>query len=154
MAAPTTKRNAATHGHTGRRWIGSARAWYTRGGGGGPGGDAPPPRGAVIVAAAARPGPGPARPLSGAGPPGARARDAEIGHLHAAFRVDEHVVRLDVAMHDPVAMREAQRGEDLSRVLDRDVQRSGTARDDQLFERPAVEVLHRDVIRALRLAAV
>ena len=38
-------------------------------------------------------------------------------------RVDEDVVRLDVAMDDPVPVREAQRREDLARVLDRDVDR-------------------------------
>ena len=84
----------------------------------------------------------------------ARARDAEVRHLHATLAVDEHVVRLDVAVDDPVPVREAERREDLPRVLDRDVDRRRAARDDQLLERPPVEVLHRDVVRALGLAAV
>ena len=71
-----------------------------------------------------------------------------------AVRVDEHVVRLDVAVDDAVAMREPQRGEDLPRVVDRDRDRRRPARDDQLLQRAAVEVLHRDVVRPLRLAAV
>src|SRR2546421_13044043 len=32
--------------------------------------------------------------------------------------------------------------------------RRGTTRDDELLQRAAVQVLHRDVVRALRLAAV
>ncbi len=82
------------------------------------------------------------------------ARDAEVRHLHAALAVDEHVVRLDVAMDDPVAVREAQRREDLPRVLDGDRNRRRPAGDDQLLQRAAVEVLHGDVVRPLRLAAV
>ena len=63
-------------------------------------------------------------------------------------------MRLDVAMDDPVPVREAQRGEDLARVLDSDVHRRRAAPDDELLERAPVEVLHRDVVRVLRLAAV
>ena len=82
------------------------------------------------------------------------ARDAEVGDLHAAFGIDEDVVRLDVAMHDPVPVREAQRRENLARVLDRDGDRRRPALDDQLLQRPPVEVLHRDVVGALGLTAV
>ena len=84
----------------------------------------------------------------------AGARDAEVRHLHVALGVDEHVVRLDVAVDDAVAVREAKRREDLARVVDRDGHRRGPAREDQLLQRAAVEVLHRDVVRALGLAAV
>ena len=84
----------------------------------------------------------------------AGAGDPEVRHLHAALAVDEDVVRLDVAVHDPVPVREAQRREDLARVLDRDVDRRGAAADDQLLERAAVEELHRDVVGVLGLAAV
>ena len=66
------------------------------------------------------------------------ARDAEVRHLHAPLGVDEHVVRLDVAVHDPVAMREAQRGEDLPRVVDRDRHRRGPRATISSFsERPS-----------------
>ena len=82
------------------------------------------------------------------------ARDPEVRHLHAALAVDEDVVRLDVAVDDAMPVREAERGEDLARVLDRDVDRSGAAADDQLLEGAAVEELHRDVVRVLRVAAV
>ena len=63
-------------------------------------------------------------------------------------------MRLDVAMNDPVPVGEAERGEDLAPVLDRDVDRSGAAADDQLLQRATVEELHRDVVGVLRLAAV
>ena len=63
-------------------------------------------------------------------------------------------MRLDVAVDDAVAVREAERGEDLARVVDRDRDRAEAARDDQLLERPPLEVLHRDVVGALGLAAV
>ena len=38
----------------------------------------------------------------------AGARDPEVRDLHAPLAVDEHVVRLDVAVHDPVPVREAR----------------------------------------------
>ena len=82
------------------------------------------------------------------------ARDAEVRHLQSALAVDEHVVRLDVAMDDAVAMREPDRSEDLTRVVNCEVDRRGTTRDDQLLQRATVEVLHRDVVGAFRLAAV
>ena len=44
--------------------------------------------------------------------------------------------------------------EDLPRVVDRDPERRRAARDEQLLERPPLEVLHRDVVGALGLAAV
>jgi hypothetical protein len=47
--------------------------------------------------------------------------------FHAPLAVDEDVVRLDVAVHDAVPVREAERREDLARVLDRDVDRRGAA---------------------------
>ena len=84
----------------------------------------------------------------------AGARDAEVRHLDAALAVDDHVVRLDVAVDDPVAVREAERREDLARVVDRDRHRQRAARDDQLLQRPPLDVLHRDVVGALGLAAV
>src|SRR2546428_520100 len=81
-------------------------------------------------------------------------RDPEVRHLQSPLTVDQHVVRLDVAVDDAVAVREPNRSEDLARVVDREVDRRGAARDDQLLQRAPVEVLHRDVVGALRLAAV
>src|SRR6185437_300097 len=54
----------------------------------------------------------------------ARARDPEVRDLDSTLAVDEDVVRLDVAVDDAVPVREAQRREDLARVLDRDVDRA------------------------------
>ena len=63
-------------------------------------------------------------------------------------------MRLDVPVHDPVPVCEAERREDLARVLDRDVDRRGASADDELLERAPVEELHRDVVGLLGLAAV
>ena len=69
-------------------------------------------------------------------------------------RPHDDVVRLDVAVDDPVAVRERERAEDLPRVVDRDRDRRRAVADEQLLERPPVEVLHRDVVSALGPAAV
>ena len=74
--------------------------------------------------------------------------------LRRPSRADDDVVRLDVAVDDPVAVREGERAQDLARVLDRDRDRRRPVADEQLLQRPPVEVLHRDVVGALRLAAV
>ena len=84
----------------------------------------------------------------------ARAGDAEVRHLDDALGVDDHVVRLDVAVDDAVAVRVAERGEDLARVRDRDGHRAEPARADQLLERPPLDVLHDDVVGAVRLASI
>ena len=85
--------------------------------------------------------------VSGAG-------DPEVGHLHAAVRADDDVVRLDVAVDDPVPVRERERVQDLARVVDRDRDRRRAVLDEQLLQRAAVEELHRDVVGALGVAAV
>ena len=84
----------------------------------------------------------------------AGARDAEVRDLQVPLAVDEHVVRLDVAVDEAVPVREPQRREDLPRVVDGDRHGRRPALEDQLLERLAVEVLHRDVVRPLGLAAV
>ena len=82
------------------------------------------------------------------------ARDPEVGDLDAALAVDEHVVGLDVPVDDPVLVRVAERGEDLPRVRDRDGHGARAARHDQLLQRPALDVLHHDVVRAVGDPAV
>ena len=84
----------------------------------------------------------------------AGARDPEVGHLDAAFAVDEDVVRLDVAVDDPVPVREARARRGSGARTRRDVDRRRAAADDELLQRAPVEVLHRDVVRVLGLAAV
>ena len=88
-------------------------------------------------------------------------RDAEVGHLQprlVGFDLlvgrDEDVVRLDVAMDDPVPVREAERLEQLLGIGDRRFDRERAARHDQLLEAAALDHLHGDVVRALGLAAV
>ncbi len=80
--------------------------------------------------------------------------DAEVRHLQAPVRVGHHVVRLDVAVDDALAMREAERAEHLAGELDRVADRERPAGDDELLQAPPVEVLHRDVVGALGLAPV
>ena len=61
---------------------------------------------------------------------------------------DQHVLGLDVAVHDLALVRRAERARDLDRVGDRlrDLERPLAA--DQLLERLAVDVLEHDVGRA------
>ncbi len=69
-------------------------------------------------------------------------------------RDDHHVVRLDVAVHDAVVVGEPERGEDLRREVDRAVRLEAAALVDHVLEGRPLEVLHRDVVRAIRDAAV
>ena len=80
------------------------------------------------------------------------AGDAEVGDRGQAGRVDDHVHRLEVAVDDTVAVGEAGGLEDLAD--DRDGLDRGEAEVDQVPQRPAVEVGHRDVVRVVHLAAV
>ena len=50
---------------------------------------------------------------------GAGAGDAEVGDLDAALVVDEHVLRLEVAVHDTALVREARGAQDLQDDVDR-----------------------------------
>jgi hypothetical protein len=68
--------------------------------------------------------------------------------------VDEDVVRLDVPVDDAVPVGVAERRQHLADVRHRDGHGAGAARDDQLLEGAALDVLHDDVVRALRLAPV
>ena len=85
---------------------------------------------------------------------GSGSRDPEVRHLHDSLGVDDDVVRLDVAVDDAVAVRVAERREDLPRIRDRDGHRAQAARADELLERPALDVLHDDEVGAVELAAV
>jgi GAF domain-containing protein len=67
---------------------------------------------------------------------------------------DEDVVRLDVPVDDPVAVREAKGLEQLLGVADRRADRERAAGHDQLLEAAPLDHLHGDVVRALGLAAV
>ena len=81
-------------------------------------------------------------------------RDPEVGDLDHALGVDDDVVRLDVPMDHSVAVRVPQSGQYLARVGNRDGNRARAARADQLLQRPSLDVLHDDEVRAIGLAAV
>jgi hypothetical protein len=70
------------------------------------------------------------------------ARDSEVGDLHPSVKRHQQVLRLEVAMHDPVRLAMGEPGQnplqnagDLSRREPADV----------LAQRPVGQVLHRDV---------
>ena len=85
---------------------------------------------------------------------GARAGDAEVGHARPALLVEDHVVGLEVAVDDAAAVGEAGGAQDLHDDVDRrhGVERAVLA-DDRLQRAPG-DVLHRDVVGAVPLAAV
>jgi hypothetical protein len=74
--------------------------------------------------------------------------------LRAFVGGDENVVRLDVPVDDPVAVREPQRLEELLRVRDRLRDRERSAGEDELLQAAALDDLHGDVVRPLGLASV
>jgi hypothetical protein len=84
----------------------------------------------------------------------AGARDAEVGDLQPLFGADQDVVRLDVAVDDPVLVREAERRQDLPRVRDRLCGTQAAVLSDQLLQARSVDDLHRDVVGAFGLAPV
>ena len=79
---------------------------------------------------------------------------SEVGDLGVALVVDDHVVRLEVAVDDSVAVGEPGRLEDLDAQVDRAVLVERRLGGDDLLERAPREVLHRDVVGAVVLAAV
>ena len=97
-----------------------------------------------------------------------RARDAEVGELHRARAIDEHVAGRDVAVHERERLarrRRARRGRTRAprSTRERDVQRRRRAGcrslargggADEARARRAVDVLHRHVELAVLLAEV
>ena len=84
----------------------------------------------------------------------AGAGDAEVGDLRAALVVDDDVVRLEVAVDDPALVREAGGAQDLHvRSIARSGS-SGASRWTTSLSEPPSQVLHRDVVGAVPLAAV
>ena len=84
----------------------------------------------------------------------AGAGDPEVGDLRLALVVDDHVLRLDVAVDDPAPVRVAERLQDLLGEVDRDVRRQRAALAHELLQRAPVDQLHRDVGRPVPLGAV
>ena len=82
----------------------------------------------------------------------AGAGDPEIGDDRLALGVDDHVLRLEVAVDDAVAVGEARRLQHLADQPHRLL--GGEPGVDQLLQGAPLHVLHRDVVGALELAAV
>ena len=82
----------------------------------------------------------------------AGAGDAEVGDPDPPVAVDQDVHRLQVAVDDPVLVRERGGGEHLARHLDRLLDLEPLV--DQLAQRGALDQLHRDVVAVLVGAAV
>ncbi len=90
---------------------------------------------------------------AGGGDVGALAAgDAEVGDPGAAVVVDQHVLRLQVAVDDPLAVGEARGVEDLAGEVDRVLGAHPAL--DQVLQLRAVDVLHRDEVGVAELAAV
>ena len=85
---------------------------------------------------------------------GTGARDAEVGDLHVARSREQHVARLHVAVHDAAAVRERERRRDLGGDLGGLVRVERAFGADQVAQRPALDVLHHDEVRADFLAPV
>src|ERR1043165_6461104 len=82
--------------------------------------------------------------------------EAEVEDLHAAVGRDEEVLRLEVAMDEPLFVRDGERPGDLDGVVDglRQRERRRIVVAEGLAQRLAFEQLHDDVRRALERADV
>ncbi len=80
---------------------------------------------------------------------GDRARDPEVAELDDVVFGDQDVRRLDVAVHQPLAMRVGEAAGDLDRVVDGGQLRQHVLVAHQLAERRAVDELHHDVVRVV-----
>ena len=83
-----------------------------------------------------------------------RAGDAEVGDLGLAVSVQQNVLRLHVAVHDPVLVREAESLGDRERELDRASDRERPGALDELLEVLTVDELEDDELVPVGLAAV
>ena len=83
-----------------------------------------------------------------------RAGDPEVGDLPASLRVDQHVLRLHVAVHEALGVGGGERPADLDRVGHGLHDRQAAHAPDPLLQGLALHVLEHDVGRALVLAEV
>ena len=82
-----------------------------------------------------------------------RARDPEVRHLRLAVFVEEHVLRLHVAVDEPAVVRERERPRDLEREADRVAHLEGAVPRQVLEVRP-VDVLEDNELPPVLLASV
>ena len=85
---------------------------------------------------------------------GHRARDAEVRDFHRSCRRNHDVRRLDVAVDDPVRMREREAGADVGADLSDALGEERPFLSDDVAERLALDVLHHDVVRPVVGAGV
>jgi hypothetical protein len=83
-----------------------------------------------------------------------RAGDAEVGDLGRPLVVDEHVLGLDVAVHDPALVGGLQGAGDLDRIRHGLRDGQGAVATDAVLERLALDELEDDVRRPRVLARV
>ena len=82
------------------------------------------------------------------------ARDPEVGQLRPPLLVDQHVLRLDVAVDHVAGVGDAEPARDLDRVGDRLLRVERADPRDPLLQRLALDVLEDDVGVAAVLAGV
>lgn len=78
-------------------------------------------------------------------------RKAEVHELRMALRVDQHVLGLQVAVHDVLRVQVADGGRDLGRVEDRRLLGQPRGPRDPREELPAGHVVHGDVDRVVHV---
>src|SRR4029079_8740603 len=83
-----------------------------------------------------------------------RARDPEVGHLLLGAVREQHVLRLYVAVAEPVLVCERESARDLQPEFDRLALRERRLALDQALEVLAADVLEDDELAAVLLAAV
>ena len=84
----------------------------------------------------------------------AGAGDAEVGDLEAVVGGDDHVVRLEVTVDHAAPVREPGRVEDLDAEVDRPLLAERRLLAQEIPQSSAGQVLHRDVVGPVVLAAV
>jgi hypothetical protein len=80
--------------------------------------------------------------------------EAEIGQVHVVVRSEQHVRRLDVAMHEAGAVRRVQRGARLRHDARRAARSQAVLAPHERAQVVARDVAHRDVGDAVLLAGV
>src|SRR6185312_16714921 len=83
-----------------------------------------------------------------------RMGDAEIGHLCPSVAVEQDVLRLDVAVNEPLVVREGEPARDLQRQRNRLSNRERPFAVHELLQVLTVDVLEDDELASVLLTAV